>query len=155
MSLRRWWPWLALGLVVVVAVAITVWPRGGQRTAVQRRRDLAAEIKCPECQGLSMGDSDSTTARAARADITARIAHGESDAQIRQAYVDRYGESILLKPEATGIGLIVWALPVAAFVAAAGGLVIALRRWRREPRLQATDADRRLVESMRSPTDQR
>ena len=86
---------------------------------MQRQRDLAAEIKCPECQGLSMGDSDSTTARR-RADITARIAHGESDAQIRQAYVDRYGESILLKPEAKGIGLIVWALPVAAFVAATG-----------------------------------
>ena len=52
---------------------------------------------------------------------------------------------VLLKPQGTGIGLIVWALPVAGVILAGAGLAIALRRWKRAPRLQATEADEELV----------
>lgn len=146
--MKRAAPWLALAVVVGATVAFVAWPRGAPSDA-SRARALAEEIRCPECQGLSAGDSSAATARAIRADIRDRVASGQSDAEIREAMVERYGESILLRPEDDGLGLVVWGLPVAALVLGAGGLAVALRRWRAEPRLTPTDADRTLVERAR------
>ena len=147
---RSAWVWAALAAFVIGALVWAAWPEGGGRGASARAGDLAAELRCPDCEGLSVADSPTSSARAIRRDIERRIAAGESDSEIRQAYVDRYGESILLNPEGSGLGLLVWGLPVVALVVGAGGLVIALRRWRRDPRLAATAADEELVERSRS-----
>jgi len=147
---RGAWPWIALVAVVIGALAWAAWSDDGTRSDRDRARDLAAELRCPDCEGLAVADSPTPSARAIRRDIERRIADGETDAEIRQAYVDRYGESILLNPEGGGLGLLVWGLPVVALVVGAGGLVIALRRWRRDPRLPATPADEELVERTRS-----
>jgi cytochrome c-type biogenesis protein CcmH len=146
--IRRWGPWIGLALVVVVALAVVLWPNGEQSSAA-RAHALETELKCPECQGLSVADSQAPTSRAIRTDIKRRIAKGQSDAEIRQAYVDDYGESILLSPQDSGISLIVWVLPVLVVVLGATGIVYALRRNRGEPRLHATAADERLVERSR------
>ncbi len=141
---RRWGPWLALGLLVVAVVAVAAWPSGGGSDAA-RIRALEHEFKCPECQGLSVADSEAPTSKAIRTDIRTRVAAGQSDARIRQAYIDRYGESILLKPQQDGLGLIVWVLPVLALGLGATGIAFAMQRARREPRLHPTDADEDLV----------
>jgi cytochrome c-type biogenesis protein CcmH len=146
--IRRWGPWIGLALVVVVALAVVVWPNGDQSVAA-RAHSLETELKCPECQGLSVADSQAPTSRAIRADIKRRIADGQSDGQIRQAYVDDYGESILLSPQDSGISLIVWILPVLVLALGATGIVFALRRNRDQPHLHATAADERLVERSR------
>jgi cytochrome c-type biogenesis protein CcmH len=148
--IRRLVPWIALAAVVAVTLAVVVWPDGGDASPSARARALAEEFRCPECQGLSVADSSAPTARAMRADIRERVAAGESDAEIRQAMVDRFGESVLLKPEGDGIGLLVWGLPVIALVLGAGGLGFALWRWRRQPVAHATDADEALVARARS-----
>ncbi len=147
---RRLVPWIALALVVAATVAFVAWPRGGDPSPAAHARALAEEFRCPECQGLSAADSSAPTARAIRADIRERIEAGQSDGEIRQSMVDRFGESILLKPEGGGLGLLVWGLPVAALIVGGGGLVFVLRRGRREPALPVTDADRTLVERARS-----
>ena len=147
--IRRWGPWIALGIVVAIALAVVLWPNGDQSPAA-RAHTLETELKCPECQGLSVAESQAPTSRAIRADIKRRIARGQSDAEIRQAYVDDYGESILLSPRDSGISLIVWVLPVVVLVLGATGIVFALRRNRGEPHLRATDADERLVERTRA-----
>jgi cytochrome c-type biogenesis protein CcmH/NrfF len=146
--IRRWGPWIALAVVVAVAVAVVLWPNGDQSPQA-RAHGLETELKCPECQGLSVADSQAPTSRAIRADIKHRIARGQSDAQIRQVYVDDYGESILLSPQSSGISLLVWVLPVLVLALGATGIVFALRRNRSEPRLHATDADEMLVERTR------
>jgi cytochrome c-type biogenesis protein CcmH len=146
---RRLLPLIGLGAVVAVVLAVVVWPSGEPSDAA-RARALAEEFRCPECQGLSAADSSAPTARAIRADIRDRIDAGQSDAEIRQAMVDRFGEAILLKPEGGGLGLLVWGLPVAALVVGAAGLALALRRWRRQPAMHATDADEELVARARS-----
>lgn len=148
--MRRWLPWIVLGVLVVGALAYATWPRGGEESLSAHTRRLSTEIRCVDCEGLSVADSATQTARATRADIRNRIAHGESDGEIRQVYVDRYGETVLLKPSSDGIGVLVWALPIAALVLGAGGLVIALRRWGREPRLTASAADEELVAEERA-----
>ena len=145
---RRWLPWILLGVLVIGAITWAAWP-GGSRTAAERAHDLATELKCPDCEGLSVADSSTASAGAIRADIKQRIAHGESDSEIRQAYVDLYGDSILLSPSSSGLGFLVWGLPVVAIVLGAVGLALAFRRWQRQPRLHATDADVALVEGAR------
>lgn len=149
MKTARTLPWLLLGVLVIGVLAWAVWPSGGSRSVSERARDLAAELRCPVCEALSVADSPDSTARAIRADLRRRVAAGQSDEQIRQAYVDRYGESILLEPQGSGLGVLVWGLPVAALVLGGGGLALALRRWRREPRLHATSADEALVAKTR------
>src|SRR5262245_11523489 len=102
---RAWLAWAALGLVVVGVVAWVAWPSGG-RTDAERTASLARELRCPDCEGLSVADSQTSSAHAIRRDLHARVAAGESDAAIRRVYVDRYGESILLDPERNGLGVL-------------------------------------------------
>jgi cytochrome c-type biogenesis protein CcmH len=147
---RRWLPWILLGVLVVGALGYAAWPRDADPSLAAHTRSIASELRCVDCEGLSVADSSTSTARATRADIKARIQHGESDEEIRQVYVDRYGESVLLKPSSDGIGVLVWALPIAALLLGAGGIVFALRRWSRQPRLVATEADEELVAKERA-----
>jgi len=146
---RRMWPWVVLGLLVVVVMVVVLWP-GGDPSAADRAHSIAAGLKCQECQSLSVADSDAPTSRAIRADIKRRIAAGQSDGQIRRYYVDQYGEQILLEPQGSGISLIIWVLPVVLLVAGGAGIAYALRRNAREPRLHASAADEALVERERA-----
>ena len=146
---NRVWPWVALGALVIVIVVVLAWPSGSDSRA-DRAHSIAAELKCLECQGLSVADSSAPTSKAIRADITRRLAAGQSDEEIRQSYVDKYGEVILLQPQGSGLGLVVWVLPVVVLAAGATGIWFALARNRREPKLHATEADAALVDRERS-----
>lgn len=132
---RRVGPAVAVGLAVAVAVAalVVAMTRGGDepRTLEQRVQAIAAELRCPVCQNLSVADSPSLVARQIRQDIERRLRSGEDPAEVRAAFVARYGTWIDLTPGAGGLGLVVWLAPVAAI--AVGALVAGafLRRRRR------------------------
>lgn len=143
-------PWLALGVLVMGALVVGGTSGRSDPSPAARARGLAAELRCPVCQGMSVADSPSPTARAIAEDIRRRVDAGETDAEIRQAYVDRYGEWILLQPAGSGFGALAWALPVAGLVLGAGALALTFRRWRREPAFAPSDADRALVEQARA-----
>jgi cytochrome c-type biogenesis protein CcmH len=140
---------VALGAVLVGLLVWAAWPAGDASDG-DRAVALTRELRCPDCESLSAADSQTSAARSIRVDVRERIAEGQSDAQIRQAYVDRYGESILLRPETGGLGLVVWGLPALLLVVGAGGLFVALRRWRNAERLRPTEADEALVRETRS-----
>jgi cytochrome c-type biogenesis protein CcmH len=148
--MRRWLPWLALGAIVVVALVVLVSRSQPSNSPAARASRLGKEIACPVCTGESVAESNAPEARAIRQDIDDRITSGQSDATIRAAYVRVYGERILLNPGKSGFALIAWGVPVVVFIAAAAGIVLALRRWSREPRLTATDDDEALVARTRS-----
>ncbi len=141
--------WGGAALLVVAALVWAAWPTSGPPTASQRAQELATELRCPDCEALSVADSSTSSARAIRADLARRTAAGQSDAQIRRVYIDRYGDSILLKPSGSGLGLLVWGLPVVAVVVGGAGLAFAFARWRRAPRLRASDEDEALVQRTR------
>jgi cytochrome c-type biogenesis protein CcmH len=146
--IRRGLPVAAL--LAVVAVALVVGGAGRShpaRSPAARAHDIAAVLRCPVCQGLSVADSPSPTAKAIYDDVRQRVDAGESDGSIKAYYVDRYGQWILLQPATSGVGALVWILPVTALLLGAGGLALAFRRWRRQPVLAASDADRALVEA--------
>lgn len=144
--LRRLVPWIALVVVVVGALAIGAGRGGGHRDLESHVRHVAAQVKCPTCQGLSAAESDAAASQSIRDEIRKRIQDGQSDGQIKAYLVSRYGKDILLKPEATGVSGLVWALPVVAVVCGAAGLAFAFVRWRSRARAIATPDDRALVE---------
>jgi len=158
MTARRWAgspvAWVVLGLIAVAALLIGALRSGGASTPEERIDAIARTVKCPVCPGESIYESRSSVALNIKADIARQVRAGESDDQIRAGLAARYGETVLLVPRANGIGAAVWVLPVAVFVAAVAGLVLAFRRWRRDTTGPPTDADRALVErAMREPPD--
>ena len=128
--MRRWLPWVALGVVVMVALAIGASTSGGGDSDAARAKRLSQEVRCPTCRGLSAAESDAKAAQAVRAEIRSRVAAGQSDEDIRAYLASRYGDDILLRPEGSGVTGLVWALPVAALVCGAAGLGFAFRRWK-------------------------
>ena len=146
--LRRWVPAVALLAVIIAALVVGGAGRSGSsHSPAARAHAIASELRCPVCQSLSVADSPSETAKAIYDDVRRRVDAGESDSAIRAYYVGRYGQWILLKPENSGMGALVWVLPVAALLLGAGGLALAFRRWHRQPALAASAEDRALVEA--------
>jgi cytochrome c-type biogenesis protein CcmH len=144
-----------LGRVAVVilaagfVLALILSSHGHAPTAEQRAQRLDRELRCPVCQGLSVADSPSSTSAAIAADVRRRVAAGESDQAIRDAYVARYGRWILLTPPSRGIGLGAVLLPVVAMLAAATAIAFSLRRWSRQPDRAPTEDDVALVADVR------
>lgn len=144
-GLRRWAPWALLALVLVVALAVGT--RSGQSAATpgQRAEAVASRVRCPVCQGLSVAQSKSGSARAIYDEIRRQVGEGRSDDEVLAYLVSRYGDGILLRPPGSGVSGLVWAAPVAALVAGFGALALAFRRWRPAGVRVPTDDDRRLV----------
>lgn len=142
-------PWLALVVIVLIALVVLAGRSGPSNSPAARAARLESQLACPVCTGESVADSNSSASRAIRDDIHKRIRAGESDSQIRTAYVATYGEHILLTPSNGGLGVIAWGVPVVALVIGAAGIVLALRRWSKTPRLVATADDDDIVERER------
>ena len=88
---------------------------------------IAADLRCPDCQGLSVADSSSESALEIRRQIDAQLSAGRSPDQVKQSFVDRYGQWILLTPAA----FIAWLLPYGVLLAAIGLLAVWVVRARR------------------------
>lgn len=144
---RRRLPWIALVTVVLGAFAWVLLVPQGSPSAAERTRAIASQLRCLECQGLSVADSRTTTAEAIKTDIRRRVDAGESDGQIKQAYVDRYGEYVLLEPSHSNP--LLWVLPVLIVGIGAAGIAFVVLRNARRPRLHASDDDRAIVAAAR------
>jgi cytochrome c-type biogenesis protein CcmH len=148
--MSRRWLRRTLGVLVlaVAAVSLALASRADPPTSAQRAERLDAELRCPVCQGLSVADSPSSTARAIADDVARRVATGQSDQQIRRYYVGRYGPGILLSPSGTP-GALAQALPLLLATGATAGVVLALRRGRRRRGRLADAQDEELVARLR------
>ena len=133
--MRRHLPPVALGMVLALAALTVVFAlRSGPEPAPAARADaLARELRCPDCQGLSVADSPTSSAREMRRQIDELIADGASDQAVRDHFVDRYGDWILLAPSSP----LPWIVPLAVVVAAAVAMVTWLAR-RPPPRIPET-----------------
>jgi cytochrome c-type biogenesis protein CcmH len=94
-----------------------------------RARDLSRELRCMVCQNQSIDDSEAPLARDLRLLVRERIAAGDSDAQVMDFLVARYGEFVLLKPRLEPHTLLLWLLPPLAL--AGGGLALWMQSRRR------------------------
>ena len=75
-------------------------------------REIAAQLRCPVCQGLSVGDSPSELANEMRSLIREQLQQGKTSAEVLDYFAQRYGEWILLAPPKRGFNLMIWVLPL-------------------------------------------
>jgi cytochrome c-type biogenesis protein CcmH len=139
-----------MAVVLAAALTIGVTRAGGPRTNEERVDAIAKTIKCPVCRSESVFDSKADASQNIRDEIARQVAAGRSDDQIRSFINARFqDQGLLLVPPKSGVDSLVWVLPVVALVLAAGGLVVAFRKWRLAPDTVPTDDDRALVDAAR------
>jgi cytochrome c-type biogenesis protein CcmH len=126
-------------------------------TLEMRARVLSKELRCMVCQNQSIDDSDAPLARDLRVLVRERLQAGDSDHQVIDFLVSRYGEFVLLKPRFSPHTALLWLGPAAILLIGAFGLLMAFRRSRagsaaapaESPKLTAAEAAR-LSEILRS-----
>ncbi len=141
------WP-VAFLILIATALALTgpaqaVQPneRLADAAMEQRARAVSAGLRCLVCQNQSIDDSDAPLARDLRVLVRDRIKAGESDAQVIDFVVARYGEYVLLSPPFGLHTLLLWLGPLMLFAAGAFGL------WRVRRRHTGTSVGQALSDS--------
>jgi cytochrome c-type biogenesis protein CcmH len=104
-----------------------------------RARDLSRELRCMVCQNQSIDDSEAPLARDLRLLVRERIAAGDSDAQVMDFLVARYGEFVLLKPRLNSHTWLLWFLTPLAL--ASGGFALWFYGRRRARPVPGQDAE--------------
>ncbi len=84
-------------------------------------------LRCVVCQGLSVADSPSETARAMRDEVEALVAQGYDTDQVLTYFEASYGEFVRLEPKSDGFGAVVWVAPVAVLAAGAAWIALSVR----------------------------
>ena len=119
-----------------------------------RARNLSSELRCMVCQNQSIDDSEAPLARDLRLLVRERLSKGDSDSQVLNFLVSRYGEFVLLKPRFELHTLLLWGLPPAALLAGLVALLMMARR-RQAANLQApalTPAEQQRVATLVEPS---
>jgi cytochrome c-type biogenesis protein CcmH len=91
-----------------------------------RAVELMENLRCIQCQGQSIHDSDAPIAAAMRHEVRTRIAAGQSEKQINDWLVERYGDWVTYSPPTSGSGLLLWLAPLLLL---AGALWVARGRF--------------------------
>jgi cytochrome c-type biogenesis protein CcmH len=152
---RRWrqpdegrWLWLkafavAIALLLTPLPALAVNPDEVLKDPVleERARNLSAQLRCMVCQNQSIDDSNAELAKDLRLLVRERIVGGDSDLQVIDYVVSRYGEFVLLKPRLSGKTIALWSMPGALLLIGLAAVFLYTRRSRR-----TTDGEHLLTE---------
>jgi cytochrome c-type biogenesis protein CcmH len=79
---------------------------------------LMENLRCIQCQGQSIHDSDAPIAEAMRHEVRSRIAAGQTETEIERWLVERYGDWVSFAPPASGSGMLLWLMPLLLLAAA-------------------------------------
>ena len=104
----------------------------------ERARDISQGLRCLVCQNENIDDSNANLARDLRLLVRERLTEGDSDDEVRQFLVDRYGEFVLLQPRFNLHTLILWLATPLIFLV---GLVVLWRNAKRPANLPGTKLD--------------
>jgi cytochrome c-type biogenesis protein CcmH len=115
----KWW---LLGFLLLIAPAYAVQPDEvlPDTRLETRARSLSEGFRCLVCQNQSIDESEASLARDLRILIRERLTKGDSDQQITDFVVARYGDYVLLKPRLTAHTAILWATPFLIIIAGLG-----------------------------------
>ncbi|MBB3311065.1 cytochrome c-type biogenesis protein CcmH [Rhizobium sp. BK196] len=121
---------LALTLILSAAPAFAVNPDEmlADPALEARARTLSAELRCMVCQNQSIDDSNADLAKDLRLLVRERITDGDSDDEVLNYIVSRYGEFVLLKPRFSVRTLLLWGAPVLLILAGGASLIVFARK---------------------------
>ena len=119
---------LSVFLALFFALAFMPDERLADEALEARARGLSAELRCLVCQNQSIDDSDAPLARDLRLLLRQRLLAGDSDAEIKDFLVARYGDFVLLRPRYEVKNYLLWFSP---FIFLAFGVMLALRFFKR------------------------
>ena len=115
---------LAIGaLLAIVGLTAGTLLRPSAPDPAATAASLAGELRCPDCEGLSVSESPSRSAAEVRRQIEALLAEGRTPEAVRQHFVDRYGEWILLAPRSP----LPWLAPAALLLVAVAAFALWIR----------------------------
>jgi cytochrome c-type biogenesis protein CcmH len=109
-----------------------------------RFRDVASELRCPTCVGLSVLESDAPFSKQIKDEVMSQLKAGKSDDQVLDFFTERYGPWILRVPPKTGINALAWAVPLGVLLA--GPMLVWFFVWRRRENLAGVEAVKPLNE---------
>ena len=98
-----------------------------------RVQRLGKELRCAVCQGLAITDSPASMARAQLDKVLELVSEGRTDDQVREYFVARYGEWVLLKPRTGGSSGLVWILPILLVIGGLGAVAYYVATHRKKP----------------------
>lgn len=120
---------LLLGALLAPAVA-----RGQDGGLDERTREVAKRLNCPTCAGRNLADCPTDTCAQWKAEITAQLKAGKSEAEVTDYFISRFGAGVLQEPPRQGGYLLAWAFPVILFIAlCVAAFAVARRALRKEP----------------------
>ena len=128
-----------LSLILLVTPALAIQPDEILKDTVleERARVISKELRCLVCQNQSIDDSDAPLARDLRVLVRERLQAGESNEEVINFVVDRYGDFVLLRPPVKASTLVLWLSPVAALIV---GIFLLLTWFRKQKQLVPVQA---------------
>ena len=108
-------------IVIFAVIAIASFVSSGKQSDAERAKSISQQLRCLECEGLSVYQSDTKTSKTISSDVLRRVKAGESNKKIFSYYENIYGEYIRLAPTSEGGNWFIYVVPtffIAVFVAA-------------------------------------
>ena len=124
---------LLIALWSVPALALIAGEELDDPVLEARAREISKELRCLVCQNQSIDDSNAGLAKDLRLLVRERLVAGDSDRQVRDYVVARYGDYVLLKPPFKPSTYALWLGPGLMLLLAGAGVVVFLRRQSRRP----------------------
>jgi len=126
---------LALGFLLLALPAFAVNPDEvlSDPALETRARSISMELRCMVCQNQSIDDSNADLARDLRLLVRKRLVDGDSNQQVLDYIVSRYGEFVLLKPRLSEKTYVLWGAPIALLVIGAIAMAVFASRRRGKP----------------------
>ncbi len=121
---------IAIALLVAPELAFAWNPGEALKEPVleARARTISSELRCLVCQNQSIDDSDADLAKDLRILVRERLSAGDSDQQVFDFVVARYGEFVLLRPRVSASTYLLWGLPVVFLLLGTAGLYLGRRK---------------------------
>ena len=130
---------------VLITLAAFAWLAAACSTTElsleDRARALDRQLICPICPGSTIDQSSVQISKDMRRIVREKLGAGESEQQIKDYFVERYGPFVLAAPPQTGFNILAWVIPGVALTAGAVGVAMILRAMRSRQRDRHVDGD--------------